>query len=226
MCGRFTLTSPSEVITDTFDLSDAPSLSPRYNIAPSQAITTLVLESGQKRLKTMKWGLVPPWAKDLKIGHKLINARAETLSEKPSFRLAFQRRRCLILADGFYEWQTMKEKKTKQPYYIQMNNQKPFAFAGLWEVWQKDDLDPLISCTIITTEANDLIQPIHQRMPVILETKQLSQWLDPTLTDTQTLQPLLKPYESEAMMTYPVSSLVNNPANKQPECCQEKSISA
>jgi putative SOS response-associated peptidase YedK len=219
MCGRFTLTSLAQTLAETFDLSDVPDLIGSYNIAPSQAITTLILQSGQKCLKSMKWGLVPFWAKDSKIGDKLINARAETLSEKPSFRYAFQKRRCLILADGFYEWQTIKGKKAKQPYYIRMSDHQPFAFAGLWELWQKDDSESIISCTIITTEANDLVKPIHHRMPVIMAAEKVDQWLDST-TETQALQSLLTPYESQNMMAYPVSSLVNNPRNNQPECCQ------
>lgn len=217
MCGRFTLTQSAEEITEFFGLSEVLELTLRYNIAPSQLIAAIVQDKGsqENKLKWMRWGLIPSWAKDTKIGYKLINARAETLTEKPSFRNAFKHRRCLIIADGFYEWQ--KREKHKQPYYIQLRNKQPFAFAGLWETWQPEDGEAIISCTIITTEANALMQPIHDRMPVILSPDVYEQWLDPTVNQSEDLQETLKPYESE-MITTPVSNVVNNPVHDLPEC--------
>lgn len=218
MCGRFTLRQTAETIALEFQLSNLPSreMSPQYNIAPSNAIATLILDQNtQRQLKWMRWGLIPSWAKDEKISNRLINARAETLSEKPSFRNAFKNRRCLILADGFYEWQ--KTQKQKQPYYFQLKDGKPFAFAGLWETWQPQDGETITSCTIITTQANELVEAIHDRMPVILSAKAYEQWLDPN-ADQSDLRPLLKPYEVEAMETYPVSSVVNRPSYNQPDC--------
>jgi putative SOS response-associated peptidase YedK len=215
MCGRFSLTQSAWAIAQTFQLSDVPNLTPRYNIAPTQPIGT-ILQKAQRQFQWMQWGLIPSWAKDPSIGNKLINARAESLREKPSFRNAFKRRRCLIVADGFYEWQ--KIDKRKQPYYIQMHDDKPFAFAGLWDTWQPPEGEAIASCTIITTSANAIVQPIHDRMPVILSPDRYTRWLDPTLTDTQVLQDLLQPYNSDAMKATPVSSAVNNPANEKPEC--------
>jgi putative SOS response-associated peptidase YedK len=215
MCGRFSLTQSAWAIAQTFQLSDVPNLTPRYNIAPTQPIGT-ILQKAQRQFQWMQWGLIPSWAKDPSIGNKLINARAESLREKPSFRNAFKRRRCLIVADGFYEWQ--KIDKRKQPYYIQMDDDKPFAFAGLWDTWQPPEGAAIASCTIITTSANAIVQPIHDRMPVILSPDRYTQWLDPTLTDTQVLQELLQPYNSDAMKATPVSSAVNNPANEKAEC--------
>jgi putative SOS response-associated peptidase YedK len=215
MCGRFSLTQSAWAIAQTFQLSDVPNLTPRYNIAPTQPIGT-ILQKAQRQFQWMQWGLIPSWAKDPSIGNKLINARAESLREKPSFRNAFKRRRCLIVADGFYEWQ--KIDKRKQPYYIQMHDDKPFAFAGLWDTWQPPEGEAIASCTIITTSANAIVQPIHDRMPVILSPDRYTRWLDPTLTDTQVLQDLLQPYNSDAMKATPVSSAVNNPANEKAEC--------
>jgi putative SOS response-associated peptidase YedK len=164
----------------------------------------------------MQWGLIPSWAKDPKIGNKLINARAETLAEKPSFRNAFKRRRCLIIADGFYEWQKLE--KRKQPYYIKMQDGKPFAFAGLWENWKSPEGEEVISCTIVTTAANSLMEPIHDRMPVILSLDECDRWLDSSVSDPQVLQSLLKPYKSDEMQAISVSATVNNPANETAEC--------
>lgn len=219
MCGRFTLTTNGQAIAKAFQLSEVSDLSPRYNIAPSQLVATIVQNSqGQKSFQSMKWGLIPSWAKDPKIGHRLINARAETLQEKPSFRSAFQRRRCLILADGFYEW--LKLESSKQPYYIHLQDRQLFAFAGLWEEWQSQQQEVIVSCCIITTEANELIKPLHHRMPVILSSDTYSQWLDPTINVTDQLQGFLTPYNSAQMKTYPVSQNVNRPTYDQPDCLE------
>jgi putative SOS response-associated peptidase YedK len=215
MCGRFSLTQSTEAIADSFELENLPDLSPRYNIAPSQPIATVIQES-ERQFQWMQWGLIPSWAKDPSIGNKLINARAETVSEKPSFRSAFKRRRCLIVADGFYEWQKVEGRK--QPYYIQRQDGKPFAFAGLWERWQPPTGEEIVTCTIVTTSANALMQPIHERMPVILLLDSYDRWLDPNESDRKLLQDLLQPCASEVLKAFPISSTVNNPANDNPDC--------
>jgi putative SOS response-associated peptidase YedK len=164
----------------------------------------------------LRWGLVPPWAEDQKIGNRLINARAETAAGKPSFRAAFKRRRCLVPADGFYEWQ--KVGRAKQPYYIRLKDGAPFAFAGLWEHWQGADGEIIESCTLLTTEANDLMRPIHERMPVMLKPEDFGRWLDRDAPAGKALAALLCPYPAEAMTAYPVSAHVNNPRNDGPAC--------
>ena len=165
------------------------------------------------------WGLIPSWAKDPKIGNRMINARSETLAEKPSFRSAYKRRRCLVLADGYYEWQKIPGEKTKQPVYIRLKSQKPFAFAGLWEVWKGEGMDePLRSCTIITCPPNAVLAEIHHRMPVILPADAYAAWLAPDDQSSEVLQPLLVPYADEEMEAYPVSRFVNRSANNSPEC--------
>ncbi len=226
MCGRFSLAQTAESIAQAFQLPEIPDrrLAPRYNIAPTQLVAAMTQENGNaaRQLRWLRWGLIPSWAKDSKIGNRLINARAETLTQKPSFRHAFKRRRCLILADGFYEWK--KTGNRKQPYYFELKNGQSFALAGLWETWQPKGGEAIASCTIVTTEANALIQPIHDRMPVILEPDNYEQWLDSRLTNTDALEPLLKPYKSELMTASPVSSLVNNPANDVPECLTPMSL--
>jgi putative SOS response-associated peptidase YedK len=217
MCGRFTLASNTQKLAETFTEFKFPAeLPPRYNIAPSQPIA-VVANNGQNQVEFFQWGLIPSWAKDPAIGNQMINARAETLAEKPSFKTAYRRRRCLILADGFYEWRKNPD-KTKTPMYIQLESQEPFAFAGLWESWHSSDGDTLLSCTIITTEPNDLMAKIHNRMPVVLPTEAYARWLDPAEQKPEQLQGLLKPYPAEQMMTYPISTLVNNPKNDSPEC--------
>ncbi|PSB28884.1 SOS response-associated peptidase [Chlorogloea sp. CCALA 695] len=216
MCGRFTLSQPTDAIASAFNIAQIPPLEPRYNIAPTQLIPSILsAPGGEKQLQMLRWGLIPSWAKDAKIGAKLINARAETVSEKPSFKAAFKRRRCLIVADGFYEWQ--RQEKQKQPYYFRLQNSQLFAFAGLWEQWKSPDEDIINSCTVLTTEANDLLRPIHDRMPVILESKDYELWLDSEAQQPQ-LQQLLRPYQAALMTSYTVSTKVNNPKNNTPEC--------
>ncbi|MFB2880460.1 SOS response-associated peptidase [Floridanema aerugineum] len=220
MCGRYSFTQVAEAIADKFQVKEVPPLSPRYNIAPTQQIATVSVnsESSERQFKMLRWGLIPSWAKDAKMGAKLINARAETVAEKPAFRSAFKKRRCLILADGFYEWKTQDGEK--QPFYFRWENGEPFAFAGLWEHWEKGEGEPIESCTILTTEANELMRPIHDRMPVILEPKNYEQWLDPEAKKIELLQSFLQPYPSEEMTAYPVSTKVNNPKNDRSECIQ------
>lgn len=217
MCGRFTLrTSPSE-ISRLFEVA-VQDLAPRYNIAPTQSIAAIrVAPDAQLREFTkLHWGLIPSGAKDRKIGYSTINARAETVDSKPSFRSSFKKRRCLILADRFFEWQKSDDKK-KQPFHIHMKGNRPFAFAGLWERW-KGDGEELESCTIIVTEGNDLMKPIHDRMPVILDPTNYDFWLDPEVDDVTQLRELLHPYSGDDLEAEPVSTLVNSPKNDLAAC--------
>lgn len=220
MCGRFSQRQSAEAIAQAFQVVEVPSLAPRYNIAPTQAVATVVQTPQQegRQLKLLHWGLIPSWAKDPKIGSKLINARAETVAEKPAFRSAFRQRRCLVVADGFYEWQQQEDKKQKQPYYVRFKDESPFAFAGLWERWEDPNGDEIQSCTLLTTQANELMRPIHNRMPVILDPKAYELWLDPEVKKPELLQPLLQPYPPEQMTAYPVSKLVNKPTNDTSDC--------
>lgn len=219
MCGRFTLASDVEMLQQVFfDFEIPMNLSPRYNISPTQNVAS-VPNTREKQVEFFHWGLIPSWAKDPKIGNRMINARSETLAEKPSFRNAYKRRRCLVLADGYYEWQKIPGNSVKQPVYIRLKSQKPFAVAGLWEVWQAKDMDePLKSCTIITCPPNAFLEEIHHRMPVILPPDAYAQWLSPDEQSVDALQPLLIPYPGEEMEAYPVSRFVNRPTNDSPEC--------
>ena len=219
MCGRFTLASDTETLIQTFiDFKIPTNLSPRYNISPTQDVAS-VPNTPEKQVEFFHWGLIPSWAKDPKIGNRMINARSETLAEKPSFREAYKRRRCLILADGYYEWQKIPGDRAKQPVYIRLKSQKPFAVAGLWETWQTEGMDePLRSCTIITCPPNTLLKEIHHRMPVILPQDAYAEWLSPNQRSADVFQPLLIPYPDEEMEAYPVSRFVNRPMNDSPEC--------
>jgi putative SOS response-associated peptidase YedK len=213
MCGRYTLRTPVDSLVGTFEIEEYPSsITPNYNVAPTQEVAAVVEDDDKRKLEMFHWGLIPSWAKDPAIGNKMINARAETVSEKPSFRSAFKKRRCLILADGFYEWK--KTDDGKQPYHVKMEDGSPFAFAGLWETWK--DGPEIRSCTIITTEANDLMNEIHHRMPVILPPEDYDMWLDPDFEEKEALTSLLKPYPADAMEAYPVSKRVNKPSNNEP----------
>lgn len=217
MCGRFSQSKSAETIAQVFQVNNVPPLTPRYNIAPTQQIQTILqnAEQSQREFQILHWGLIPSWAKDPKMGARMINARAETVAEKPSFRAAFKQRRCLILADGFYEWQ--QQQKKKQPFYFRMNDEHPFAFAGLWEHWKSGDGEVINSCTILTTEPNDLMRPVHNRMPVIIDPKDYDLWLDTEVKTPELLQPLLHPYSAEEMTAYPVSTKVNKPVNDSAE---------
>jgi putative SOS response-associated peptidase YedK len=220
MCGRFTLTTHLGAIAARFGVSrflEEVGHVPRYNVAPTQTVI-VVNDDGTRHLTEMRWGLIPSWAKDPAIGNRMINARAETVATKPAFRVALRNRRCVIPADGFYEWQPVGRRK--QPVYIVLKNREPFGFAGLWENWISPDGEEIKSCTIITTEANELLKPIHDRMPVILTREGEAVWLDPTIQDPGSLLPLLNPYPAEDMEWYPVSTSVNNPAHDGPECVQ------
>jgi putative SOS response-associated peptidase YedK len=218
MCGRFTLTTPMPVLAELFLFPEAAPQPPRYNIAPTQAVATVrAADPNHRELALCRWGLIPSWANDPAIGNRLINARSETAAEKPAFRSAFRHRRCLILADGFYEWQ--KTGGRKQPFYIKMKDGQPFAFAGLWERWEGGG-EPVDTCTILTTEANELVRPVHDRMPVILAPEDYGRWLDPETKKPELLEPLLQPFAADAMTAYPVSPVVNTPRNDSARCIE------
>ncbi len=220
MCGRFALYSDPFTLARRFEADAPPELSPRYNVAPSQNIH-IVRDEGEKRhFALARWGLIPHWAKDIKIGYSTINARAETVASKPAFRSAFRHRRCLIPADGFYEWQTIPGSKVKQPWFIALRDREPMAFAGLWERWQSPEGEELESCSIIVTEANEIMRPIHDRMPVILAPGDWDAWLEPDAKDAGGLQGLLKPYSAEGMAAWPVTTKVNSPRNDSLECME------
>lgn len=218
MCGRFTLKAPAEKLRETFPLFDIPDITPRYNIAPTQQILAVRQEEGGKPHATfLRWGLIPSWAKDKKIGASLINARADSVATKPSFRTAFKRRRCLILADGFYEWPKGPKKIPKQAFHIKLRDEAPFAFAGLWEHWSGEE--PAIeSCTIITTDANAVLESFHDRMPVILNPCDYSRWLDPAVSDPGILQEMLHPFPPDQMTASAVGPRVNNARNEGADC--------
>ena len=217
MCGRFTLTIDPTHLQEAFPwaviLDD---LTPRYNVAPSQPVA-VIPNTGDNTLSLYKWGLIPSWSKDPTIGDRMINARAESLAVKPSFRNAYRRRRCLILADGFYEWKQIPGMKSKQPIYIQLTDNRSFAFAGLWEIWKSPEGPEVRSCTIITTQPNSLLEPIHNRMPVILPPNAYSRWLAPEDRQPPQLNDLLIPYPSADMVAFPVSRMVNSPQVDSPE---------
>lgn len=218
MCGRFLLAVEPADLQDTFPQFNFPTpIEPRFNIAPTQPVLVIPNDSSSSADYYL-WGLIPSWAKDPSIGSKMINARAETLAEKPTFRGPYKYRRCLILANGFYEWQARSGSKNKVPHFIRLKNGQPFAFAGLWDEWHSPDGSHVKSCTIITTNPNSLVSTIHNRMPVILPPSTFTQWLDPSPRSSNTLQDLLNPYPSEQMVASPVSTYVNNPANNGAEC--------
>jgi putative SOS response-associated peptidase YedK len=218
MCGRFARASDLESVNRLlrFDTADLSELHPRYNVAPTQAVPAARLQDGRRALVTLRWGLVPVWAKDLKIGYSLINARSETVAEKPAFRSAFKSRRCLIPASGFYEWKDTGEKH-KQPFHLGMRDGSLFAFAGLWERWHGGDGEPVESCAILTTEANAVVRSVHDRMPVILAPTDFAPWLDPR-TPPPELHALLRPFPAEAMSATAVSRYVSNARNEGPQC--------
>lgn len=219
MCGRFTLRAPAAAVAKEFGLFEVPELSPHFNISPGQsvAIVRQNTEAKKRELVQVHWGLIPSWATDPKIGDRMANARSETAATKPSFRSAFKSRRCLIVADGFYEWQKTEGKK--QPHYISMKDGRPFGIAGLWERWEKKD-EPVESCAILTTGANDLMEPIHERMPIILSPKQFDFCLHPEFKDAEKLMRLMQPYKAKDMLAYAVSLRVNNPKNDTANCIE------
>ncbi len=218
MCGRFTLYHSPDEVAERFAVNELLETEARYNIAPTENVA-VVTQNGTRHLASYHWGLIPSWAKDPAIGNKMINARAETLAEKPSFRTALARRRCLIPADGFYEWQAPADgaKGGKTPTFLHRKDSGLFAFAGLWDEWHAPDGSPLRSCTIITTTPNSVAAQIHDRMPVILRPDDEALWLNGAVTDTRDLLSLLVPYPAADMEAYPVSRRVNVPTVDDPE---------
>jgi putative SOS response-associated peptidase YedK len=223
MCGRFTLTASPRILRESFPLFDEAELAPSFNIAPTQPVLAVrqLPHAARPEFVRLRWGLIPPWAEDPKVGYRMINARAETAASKPAFREPFRHSRCLIVADGFYEWK--KTGAAKQPYYIRLNDGKPFAFAGLYAHWNKGEI-PIDSCTILTTAANELMRPLHDRMPVILDPAGFEKWLDPTQDKPDEVQSLLRPFPSAAMIAIPVGTYVNNARNQGPACIAPSEI--
>lgn len=248
MCGRFALTSPTDELAGYFNVLVKTQLSPRYNIAPTQPVACVRQTVGSaaepstpqgpaaRELVSLRWGLIPYWAKDPAIGSRMINARSESVADKPAFKEAFRKRRCLVVADGFYEWKRLQA--AKQPYFIFMEDRSPFAFAGLWERWKPGagQLDKITgpgrpevtmsadgrveSCSFLTTGPNELMETIHDRMPVIVPPEHWNTWLDPEIDDPEALEELLLPYPAEKMRAHPVSTHVNNPGNDDPTCVE------
>ena len=217
MCGRYSLYSDPPTLQRRFKFTGDLRIEPRYNIAPTQYILT-VTNNGERRGELMRWGLIPFWAKDMKVSHKMINARAETAATSGAFKHAFKRRRCLIPTDGFFEWR--KEGGMRFPNYIFLKSRQPFAFAGLWEAWISPKGEQICSCTILTTKPNSLMEPIHNRMPVILDQESEALWLDPMTDNLDTLKRLLIPLPQEHMDFHETSSLVNFPKNEGSEIIQ------
>jgi putative SOS response-associated peptidase YedK len=218
MCGRFTVTTTADIV-EQFDLVEplAEALEPRYNIAPTQSVP-VISNRGERHLETMRWGLVPHWADDLSIGHRMINARGESLAEKPAFRDAYARRRCLVPADGFYEWKRAGKKRT--PYYFHLPDHHLFGFAGLWERWKDPEGEWLLSFTIITAPANELVRPIHDRMPVVIAPADYDRWLHPDPLPPQMLQDMIASPADDLFTCYQVSPYVSSVAHQGPECIE------
>jgi len=225
MCGRFTLRTPTPVLVTTFRVNTFPELGPRFNIAPTQQVAVVRNRDAERQAVAMHWGLVPSWAKDPKIGNRMMNARSETAASKPSFRAAFQRRRCLVVADGYYEWKRIG--KQKQPFLVRLHDDRPFAMAGLWESWQGNEngssAEPMLSCTILTTDSNELTSDLHDRMPVILAEANWNAWLEPIGDSSDPLQSLMVAHPSDEMKMDPVSTYVNNSRNEGPGCVELES---
>lgn len=219
MCGRFTQTAPWEEVKKEFaaDAPDSILFKPRYNIAPTQTVSVVRDSSSERTVSELKWGLVPSWAKDAEIGNRMINARAETLTEKPSFREAFAKRRCIVPTSGFYEWKKT-DSGAKQPFYFYLKEKDVFGFAGLWEEWlDKESGELLETFTIITTEANDVLKPVHDRMPAIVKAENYNEWLNPEIKGVEQLEKMLAPYPANEMNSHMVSRAINSPTNDSPE---------
>jgi putative SOS response-associated peptidase YedK len=228
MCGRYRLTAKERYIAEHFSVEeDEVEWTPRYNIAPTQPVATIRQDRKEprRRFALMRWGLIPFWAKDASFGARTINAVSETAAEKPAFREAMQRGRCLIPADGFYEWKKL-DRKSKQPYCVTMADDSLFAFAGLWDRWRPPAGEAIETCTVLTTDANALLRDVHDRMPVILRPEDYDLWLDPGVTDPKRVADLLRPFDPRMMKKYPVSTLVNNVKNDSPECSQPLPLEA
>jgi putative SOS response-associated peptidase YedK len=224
MCGRFTQRQPAARLRKEFRVGESPGVEARYNIAPTQDILGVRQTPDGREMTLLKWGLVPSWAKDTSIGAKLINARSETVTEKPSFREAFKRRRCIIPADGFYEWQRTGGRK--QPFFFHIRDDRPFGFAGLWERWEGEGGRVINSCAILTTEANDVLRPVHDRMPVILHSEDYDLWLDDELRKGSLREELLRPFPASEMEGYPVSVSINSPRTQGAELIERAAVNS
>ncbi len=226
MCGRFAFYSPAEAVTRVFGVEDPPAIEPRFNIAPTQFVPVVRSDDdGVRSVAMLRWGLVPFWAKDRSIGNRMINARAETLAEKPAFRDSFRKRRCIVPANGFFEWR--KQGSVKQPYFIALGGDEPFGMAGLWARWrdrEKNGDERLETFTIVTTEPNSAVEPLHDRMPAILPPEQFDAWLAPENEDTAALQTLLGPCPADEITVWPVSRRVNDPKNDEPSLVESDSL--
>ncbi|MGH7169928.1 MAG: SOS response-associated peptidase [Gemmataceae bacterium] len=218
MCGRFALFASGDEVAKRFQLPETPLFEPRYNIAPTQPVAAVRSTAAGRELKLLRWGLIPSWASDPTIGNRLINARCETVAEKPSFRSAFKQRRCLIPASAFYEWQKTGARR-KQPYCIRPRNGGLFSLAGLWERWHDPQGEEVETCTILTTEANEVMRPLHDRMPVILDPASDGVWLDPR-SSADSLRSLFVPFASERMEALAVNPWVSNPKHEGPQCLE------
>jgi putative SOS response-associated peptidase YedK len=215
MCGRFLITTAGERLAEHFGVPALAELPPRYNVAPSQLVPAVGLDrDGRRALATFRWGLVPRWSSDAK--RAPINARAETAADKPSFAESLRLRRCLIPADGFYEW--ARDGRRKQPFCFRLREDRPYPFAGLWDAWREPGGTLLLTCALLTTEANELVRPVHDRMPVIVLERDYDLWIDRNMQDVAELAPVLRPYPAEGMRSFQVGRAVNDPKNDGPEC--------
>jgi putative SOS response-associated peptidase YedK len=224
MCGRFAQRSDPKRLAKAFGVAEALNVETRYNIAPMQDILAVRGFESEREMTFFKWGLIPSWSKDTSIGARLINARSETVQEKPSFREAFKKRRCIIPADGFYEWQRTGGKK--QPYFFRMRDESPFGFAGLWERWQGTGGEAINSCTILTTEANEVLRPMHDRMPVILHQEDYDLWLDTDVRKLDLVKEVMRPYPAEEMISYPVSTSINSPRGQGAQLIERVAVNS
>jgi putative SOS response-associated peptidase YedK len=216
MCGRFTLHLPPDLLAEIFGLSEIPVFPSRYNIAPTQQVAAIREKAnGLREMDFLRWGLIPSWAKDKSVGNRMINARSETVAEKPAFRKAVRLRRCIVPASGFFEWR--EAEKRKLPFYLRCRDGSPMAFAGMWDAWKSPEGETVESCTILTTSSNELIEPLHDRMPVILHSEEYHLWLNREITDPEKLMPVFRAYPANLMEMYPVSELVNSPRNDSPD---------
>lgn len=224
MCGRFTQRSDSKQLAKAFEVGEVPSVEARYNVAPTQDVLAVYEPGDGREAAFFKWGLVPSWAKDKSMGARLINARSETVAEKPAFRQAFKQRRCIIPADGFYEWQRRGE--GKQPFFFRMRDDRPFGFAGLWERWQGESGEVINSCAILTTEANEVLRPVHDRMPVILHPDDYEMWLDVDARKLDLVREMLRPYPAREITGYPVGTSVNSLRNQGAKLVERAAVNS
>ena len=224
MCGRYAQSTDPKKLAKEFKVAEVPAVEPRYNIAPTQEVLGVSESPDGREMTFYKWGLIPSWAKDTSMGARLINARAETVQEKPAFRAAFKQRRCIIPVDGFYEWQRTEGKK--QPFFFRMRDERPFSFAGLWERWEGEGGQAINSCTILTTEANEVLRPVHDRMPVILHPDEYETWLDTDVRKLGLIKEMLRPYPAEEMTSYPVSTAINTPRSQGAELIERTPVNS